>query len=239
MSKAKSPHPERRRTVYGRRWGRPLNASRMAALDDLLPLYKPDESLLNNGQHSPDAFFSRKYKNYVLEVGFGNGEFLSELCQNNPDTGYIGCDPFLNGVSALLSDIKDSKPDNIRIWPDDALKIIHALEDASVQTVYVLNPDPWPKTRHHKRRFISQENLNHLSRILYDGGRLVMATDVDDLAEWMLERTWSHPDFIWTARSSEDWAKLPDDMIRTRYANKGIRAGRKQTYLVFQRKKRD
>lgn len=117
---------------------------------------------------------------------------------------------------------------------DDAVPLVKALPENCIHQIYVLNPDPWPKTRHHKRRIINQDNLNEFSRILVSGGRLVMATDVDELAEWMCTQAMIHPAFEWTAECADDWRVMPQDWIKTRYEQKGEKAGRKQSYLIFE-----
>ena len=119
---------------------------------------------------------------------------------------------------------------------DDAMIIAKSLQRSSIDHIYVLNPDPWPKSRHHKRRMISQTNLTEFARILKPGAKLTMTTDVDHLAEWMCTHASHHPDFIWTARCANDWKTKPDDWYQTRYELKGKAAGRQQSYLIFKRK---
>lgn len=124
---------------------------------------------------------------------------------------------------------------NIRVLMDDAMMLVHSLEDACLDGIYILNPDPWPKKRHHKRRIVNQNNLEAFARILKPGGILTMTTDVDDLAEWMLTQATLHPAFHWTARCGSDWKNPPQDWTKTRYEQKGSAAGRKQTYLIFKK----
>ncbi len=172
-----------------------------------------------------------------MEIGFGSGEHLSALLRRHPDRHYIGAEPFINGMAAFLKDIKD-EPDcisRVRVCMDDAIPVVRRLPKNALDGIYVLNPDPWPKTRHHKRRIISQENLDFFSSALKSGGQLIMATDVDDLAQWMVTEASRHPDFVWTAETAEDWKTRPEDWIETRYETKGTRAGRTQTYLLFKK----
>ncbi len=175
---------------------------------------------------------------FWLEIGFGAGEHLSALCRRNPQTGYIGAEPFINGVAALLKDVQaDEMPiENLRILHGDAMKLALSFTPASLDGIYVLNPDPWPKKRHHNRRIIRPDTLDVFARILKSGGALIMSTDVDDLAEWMVTHASNHPAFTWTARTKADWQIMPEGWIPTRYEQKGITAGRKQTYLIFTRK---
>lgn len=168
-----------------------------------------------------------------LEIGFGNGEHLKGLMERHPDHFYIGAEPFINGMSAFLKSIVQMPHNNIRVWMDDAIILVDAMPDQYLDGIYVLNPDPWPKRRHHKRRIISQENLTKFARVLKPGGALIMATDVPDLAEWMVTQASIHPAFSWTAERADDWRVMPDDWIKTRYEEKGAQAGRRQSYLVF------
>ena len=135
--------------------------------------------------------------------------------------------------SASLRSTRDDGLKNIRVFMDDAMLLARSLTDRSLDRIYVLNPDPWPKLRHHKRRIISQTNLDEFARVLKPGGRLVMATDVDDLAEWMVTQCMNHPSFEWLAESAKDWQTPPAEWTETRYAFKGKQAGRRQTFLVF------
>ncbi|PCI00897.1 MAG: tRNA (guanosine(46)-N7)-methyltransferase TrmB [Alphaproteobacteria bacterium] len=175
-------------------------------------------------------------KNSWLEIGFGNGEFLSHMSQNNPDINFIGCEPFINGVAALLSSIE--KPvDNLKIWSDDARLLIDEMPDQSMERVYLLNPDPWPKSRHHKRRFVQEKTLNMLSRILKKGGLFIMSSDHHELVTWMFDHTNAHDNFEWTGLSGDDWLTPPSDwpIDQTRYMKKGL-AGKDIYWLIFKRK---
>lgn len=172
----------------------------------------------------------------ILEIGFGNGEHVKAMMEANPGTHYLACEPFEAGMAAFLKSIHHTKLRNVQVLMDDALKLCRSLADHCLEEIYVLNPDPWPKKRHHKRRIISQENLTVFSRILKPGGMLVMTSDVDDLSEWMVTQASIHPDFTWTAKSAKDWQTSPPGWLPTRYETKGIKAGRKQTYLMFRKK---
>jgi tRNA (guanine-N7-)-methyltransferase len=210
---------------YGRRKARPLRPGRQSAMDAVLP------RILIPGPLSRGMPLAGAWKEVWLEIGFGNGDSLAAWHRAYPEVGFIGCEPFINGVSHLCKLIAQDDLSNIRIWNDTAQPLIDALPDASVDRVYLLNPDPWPKKRHIKRRFIQQESLSALARILKPGGMLVMTTDHAALGEWMLEQTKLHPAFEGQASHTP-----PQDWLATRYEGKGVKAGRQQVYLNFKRK---
>lgn len=221
-----------RRRVYGRRLGKPLRGGRLEAIEELLPkLQFTDAMLTEDASLDPAKLYEKPYTQLWFEIGFGNGEHVAALMERHPDWAFIAAEPFINGMSAFLKDIRDKRHDHVRVLMDDALKVVDTLKDQSVDGFYVLNPDPWPKARHHKRRIISQPNLTRYARVLKPGGRLIMATDVDDLADWMRDEATAHPAF----RCLYDSRTMPEDWIPTRYEQKGARAGRRQTYLVFER----
>ncbi len=226
-----------KRRVYGRRLGRPMGETRQAAIDVVLPkLTLREEDVAVEKSFSPNTLFQTQ-KDVVLEIGFGNGEHLKAMMEQRPDRNYIGAEPFINGMSAFLKSISDIPHDNVRVWMDDAVTMVKSFINESLSAIYILNPDPWPKKKHHKRRIVRLETLNEYHRTLKPGGRLVMATDVDDLAEWMVTETINHGGFEWQAERAKDWQEMPADwFITTRYAAKGTAAGRKETYLLFTKK---
>lgn len=168
-----------------------------------------------------------------LEIGFGNGDALASWHRAYPKTGFVGCEPFINGVSNLCKLVAEDDLSNLRIWNEIAQPLIDALPDSSIDRVYLLNSDPWPKKRHAKRRFIQQEMLTQLARILKPGGMLVMTTDHASLAEWMWEQTTAHPAFETRAQTLDDCRTPPEGWLATRYEGKGAKAGRSQAYLIF------
>ena len=224
--------------IFGRRLGRPLNKERQNALDIFLPQLDLSKEIADAPPEGidPSSLFKAPCHQTWLEIGFGNGEHLSELMRTHTDAGFIGVEPFINGMAYFLKDIKDMPHDRIRVLMDDAMILADALAPESIDGVYILNPDPWPKKRHHKRRIVNQANLTKLARILKPGARLIMATDVDDLAEWMVTQAINHPSFVWDAEKKSDWTEKPSDWIETRYEQKGQNAGRRQSYLLFRRK---
>lgn len=233
-----------RRRLYGRKQTRPPKGERKEALECLLPRLEirlpPHPS--SPAAQTPSSPWGEGWgeggKKW-LEIGFGNGEHLKGLMERYPDRFYIGAEPFINGMAAFLRSIRGMPHDNIRVWMDDAITLVDAMPDQYLDGIYVLNPDPWPKTRHHKRRIISQENLTKFARILKPGGALIMSSDVDDLSEWMVTQASNHPAFEWTAECAGDWRNPPPGWIKTRYEAKGASAGRKQTYLIFRKKVED
>ncbi len=205
-------------------------------MESLFPKLEIDQSALRE-DHSLNigSLFTSPKEAYWFEIGFGNGEHLAGLIERYPNYGFIGAEPFINGVSSLLKDIQHREFDNLRLHMDDAIMLASSLQPASLDGIYVLNPDPWPKKRHFKRRMIQREHLDLFAHILKPEGQLIMATDVDDLAEWMTIQTIIHPSFEWQAHSKLDWQDMPENWIRTRYEEKGEKAGRKQSYLFFKK----
>lgn len=214
-----------------------MHKGRLDALDDLLPrLAVPAECLGERADLSRDDLFARPVERLHFEIGFGNGEHLHYIMEQHPDDHFIGAEPYINGMSAFLKELPSPEPDNVRVHMDDALMVLNSLKDQSVDFLYILNPDPWPKSRHHKRRIVSPANLDVFARVLKDGGVMLQTTDVDELAEWMLIQTVSCPHFEWTAKSFDDCKTAPNGWMATRYENKGKDAGRSQTYLKYTRR---
>ncbi len=222
---------------YGRRAGRKLNKTRQNALDLLLPeLEIKKASLTKNSDINPQALFNSPVDKIILEIGIGSGERLAEMMRRHPENGYLAAEPFSNGMSAFLCEIKEFETaPHIRVLMDDAIPLVKSLTPASVDEIYVLNPDPWHKKRHYHRRIINPDNLSLLADILKPDGTLYLSTDVDDLAEWMITHTCRHPDFEWLADSSKDWKNQPDGWIQTRYETKGAKNASKMNYFIFKR----
>jgi len=212
-------HPERRRGhVYGRRKGPKLSQHQDELLRDLLPKLM----LEIRERADPRSYFDSEVDDVWLEVGFGAGEHLFWQAQHNPRVGLIGAEPFINGVAKLLSKIEEVKVDNVRIHCEDARDIISALPDASIGRVFILFPDPWPKLRHHKRRFIQSEMLDHLARVMKHGAELRFGSDDAPLVEYTLERLMAHPAFLWTANCASGWRNRTSDWPQTRYEAKQL-----------------
>ena len=173
-----------------------------------------------------------------FEIGFGGGEHLAWQAERNPGIGFIGAEPFVNGVAKLLTRIEDEGLNNIRIHHGDARPLMAALPEAGVSRLFVLYPDPWPKRRHWKRRLINPEFLGEAARILADCGELRLASDIPGYIGWTLTRLFRHPHFDWTAERPSDWRVRPSDWPATRYEGKARAAGRSPTYLTFLRRPR-
>ena len=168
-----------------------------------------------------------------LEVGFGGGEHLLEQARANPRIGLIGAEPYEAGVAKLLSKIEDTDASNIRIHEGDARDVVEVLPDASLGRVFILFPDPWPKTRHHKRRFVQMEMLDALARVMKPGAELRLASDDAGYIAWTLERVLAHPGFAWTAERAADWKTRPQGWPQTRYEAKALHGP--PAYLSFRR----
>lgn len=229
--------PENEKRVFGRRLGRPLSAERQAVLDKFLPALEMNADMLAQKEKltARDLFKSTPAQ-FWMEIGFGNGEHLSALMRRHPDHAYIGAEPFVNGMSAFLKDIETDSKDNLRVVMDDAMLAVEALADNTLDGIYVLNPDPWHKKRHHKRRIIRKENLDKMARVLKPNAPLIMSTDVPYLAEWMVTEAMNHPAFEWAAQTANDWRTAPADWITTRYEVKRAKGADKMVYLLFRKK---
>jgi tRNA (guanine-N7-)-methyltransferase len=180
--------------------------------------------------------FSRPAGAVHLEIGFGGGENLIAEATAHPAVGFIGCEPFVNGMAKILASIEAGAITNIRLHAGDAVDLLAWLPDASIARVNLFYPDPWPKRRHWKRRFVQDRTVAMLARVLRPGGLFRFATDVPDYAAWTLERLIRAPDFVWTAQCADDWRKPWAGFHGTRYEAKAKREGRAPCYLEFFRK---
>ena len=184
----------------------------------------------------PSAMFPEPVDDIWMEIGFGAGEHLAGQAVRHPGIGFVGCEPFVNGVAALLAQIEDMGLRNIRVFDDDARLLLSELPDACLGRLYVLYSDPWPKVRHHNRRLTVAENLSEFARLLRPDAEFRVATDHPEFASWTLERVLRQGDFHWTAASPADWREAPDDWIETRYEGKARADGRAPVYLNFRRR---
>ena len=214
-----SETPERlRRRLYGRRKGPALSAHQENLRETLLP-----KLLLHvKAGRDPRAYFA-DVDDVWLETGYGGGEHLLWQAQQNPRIGLIGAEPYISGTAKLLSKLDAAAPPpNIRLYEDDARDIIDALPDASLGRFFLLFPDPWPKTRHHKRRFLQTEILDKLARVLRPGAELRFASDDAGYLAYALERLMAHAAFVWTAAGPSDWKTRTPDWPGTRYEAKEL-----------------
>lgn len=231
---------------FGRRKGRTIRKAKTTLLEAFLPQIKITPSTILTKQD----LFGKPVKQVYLEIGFGNGEHLAGQAKNNPEIGFIGAEVFQNGVANLLSlitgikegtdlpetiHLEAERADNIRVHDDDMRLLFSRIPDNFLDKVFVLFPDPWPKTRHASRRFINPENLQEISRILKKDGILRVATDHKVYKSWTLHQMHNCPQFIWTATCGNDWKHEPIDWVETKYQRKAIREGRKPVFLDFKK----
>ena len=227
MGKNKNSVPDNPQ-FYGRRKGHALRPHRQLLMNELLP----EVQVSSEGNYALDA------SEIWLEIGFGAGEHLAAQAESHPDIGFIGCEPYVNGVATLLSVIEQKKLTNIRIFNDDARLLLTKLKQATISKVFVLFSDPWPKKRHNRRRFITPENLTTLSYIMTDQAELRFATDDMNYVRWALDVFYQHPDFNWQDQRPGDWSNRYADAVPTRYETKAVKQGKKSVYLTFRRRTR-
>ena len=187
---------------------------------------------------NPRGLFDRQVGRVWLEIGFGSGEHLAAQAGADGTIGFIGAEPYVGGVANLLGSIRRMGLGNVRVFADDGRLLLEALAAASIERAFLLFPDPWPKKRHHKRRFVNRENLDSLARVLEDGAELRIATDDRGYLGWILERVTRHPAFDWTAVAPSDWRLRPPDWPGTRYEAKAAAEGRSAAFLRFRRRSR-
>lgn len=228
---AQDPASPKRRLLYGRQQGHKLRKHQQHLLETLLPKLEvpvPDEGLID-----PHGLFEQKPELVFLEIGFGGGEHLTARAGQHPNRGYIGAEPFVNGVAKILASIESQELSNIRLHHGDARDIMERLPDGTIAGVYLLYPDPWPKKRHNKRRFVNPQTLSELHRIMKPGAELLFASDITDYVRWTLAMVERHGGFAWTAEGPNDWRTAPEGWPGTRYEAKALREGRTAHYLTF------
>lgn len=231
----KSPSGAPWRNFYGRVRGKGLRDSQKSYLKDLEEIGlervdwedNPDRAMLDLA-----AIFGNRP--VWLEVGFGGGEHMVHQAVANPGVGIIGAEPYINGVAMLLGKIRRAGASNIRVHPGDARDLMDVLPDGSIEKAFLLYPDPWPKKKHHRRRFVTPEHLEPLHRVLANGAEFRIATDIPDYVRQALEEV-PKAGFEWLAERAEDWRTPWSDWISTRYEQKALREGRVPHYLTFRR----
>ena len=217
---------------FGRRKGHALRPRQAALLDNLLPRLSLD--LANPAPADLRTLFDGA-NDVRLESGFGSGEHLTAEAEHNPATGFIGIEPFVNGMAAALATIEDRKLANIRLHHGDATDVLAWLPDASLIRFDLLYPDPWPKRRHWKRRFLQDASIAQIARILRPGSEFRFITDWPDYASWALRHFARSHEFAWTAERADDWRRPWPGYTPTRYEAKARREGRMPCYLIFRR----
>lgn len=225
------------RNFYGRRKGKGLRASQEAYLDEDLATLSPGPvSWEDNPDRNPlDLTIRFGARDIWLEVGFGGGEHMVHQAAENPDVGIIGAEPYINGVAMLLGKIRAAGVTNLAVHPGDARDLFDVLPAGSVAKAFLLYPDPWPKKRHHRRRFVTPEHLDPLARVLRPGAEFRIATDIPDYVRQALEEV-PRAGFDWLAEGPEDWRQPWGDWISTRYEQKALREGRRPHYLTFRKR---
>lgn len=218
------------RRLYGRRQGHALRAGQAALVEELLPRLAVPET----GALSAPALFGDD-RPLQLEIGFGAGEHLAAQAEAAPGTGFIGCEPFLNGVVGALGHVRDRGLENVRIHMGDALEVVERLPDASLTRVYLLHPDPWPKARHAKRRMVNHGPLHLIAAKLKPGCEFRLGTDDPTYCRWAMMIMNQRRDFEWTARGPQDFLTRPADWPETRYERKARRQGHEVWYFTYRR----
>lgn len=224
------------RNFYGRRRGKHLKSSQERYLEEDLAALSPGpvDWEVNPDRVPLDMGTLFGGKPLWLEIGFGGGEHLVHQAAQNPDVGIIGCEPYINGVAMLLGKIRKAGVENLAVHPGDARDMFDVLPEGSVQKAFLLYPDPWPKARHHRRRFVTPEHLAPLARVLAPGAEFRVATDIPDYVRQTLEQVPGHG-FEWLAERPADWREPWGDWISTRYELKALREGRVPHYLTFRK----
>lgn len=226
--------PPEPRAFFGRRKGHKLRPRQAQLIEALLPRLALD--LSRPAPANLQALFPEPVGDVVLEIGFGGGESMIAQAREQPRAGFLGVEPFVNGMAKALAAIESFDLKNIRLHFDDAMELIGWLPDASLARIDLIHPDPWPKRRHWKRRFVQDETIARLARILRPGGEFRFVTDIADYAAWTLLRLLRSPAFEWTARNADDWRKPWPDFVQTRYHTKAGREDRASCFLIFRRR---
>lgn len=182
------------------------------------------------------TLFPNPVRKVWLEIGFGGGEHLAEQAEKNPDVGIIGCEPFINGVASLMKHIDLKKVTNVRVYDDDVRHLLKLMAPDSLARIFILFPDPWPKSRHHRRRIVKEKTISQFARLLENGGELRFTSDHQGYVSWALRHLLKNDDLSWTARHPDDWRNPPPDWVETRYEQKARAKGNPPVYLKFERK---
>jgi len=230
-------HPERStEAFFGRRRGKRLRPVQKEAMGSLLQLLKIDLEQIPPADLK--TLFARPVKDVWLEIGFGGGEHLISHVKRRPEMGFIGVEPFVNGMAKLTTALDGADPGTLRLHDDDATQLLDWLPDNCLAGIDLLYPDPWPKKRHWKRRFVNRANMDRFARVLKSGGMFRFASDIDTYVNWTLLHFRDHEAFEWNASSASDWKTPYDAWPGTRYEAKALREGRTPAYLTFTRNTR-
>lgn len=215
-------------SFFGRRKSKKLRDGQADLFGSLLPRLTLPDTL----PPQLSALFEAPMREVRLEIGFGGGEHLIAAARAEPDVGFIGCEPFVNGMAKALSCIHREGLANLRLWPDDAVPLLQRLPSASLARVDLFYPDPWPKRRQRKRRLVSEQTLREISRVLRPGGLFRFASDIDDYVGWTLRRLAAIDGLRWAPAGAKDWTEPFEGWIQTRYEAKAVAAGRIPSYIT-------
>jgi tRNA (guanine-N7-)-methyltransferase len=220
-------------SFFGRRKGHKLRPHQADLIEHLLP-----RLALDIGKPCPSGLaelFDAPRDEIRLEIGFGGGEHLIAEARAFPDTGFIGCEPYVNGMAKILTQIEAHETGNIRLFAGDAAELLVWAPTRSLARIDLIHPDPWPKRRHWKRRFVQDASIAAMARALKPGGEFRFVSDIDDYCAWTLAHLARSRDFVWTAERAADWREPWDDYTMTRYGAKAEREGRQAAYLRFRK----
>ena len=223
----------RQGSFFGRRKGHKLRAHQADLVENLLPHLALD--IASEAPADIGDLFDPKADELRLEIGFGGGEHLVAEAQSLADTGFIGCEPYVNGMAKILAQIEARNIGNIRLFAGDAADLLAWLPPESLVRIDLIHPDPWPKRRHWKRRFVQDATVAAMARALQRGGEFRFISDIDDYAAWTLAHLLRSPDFAWIAERADDWRLPWPGFTMTRYGRKAEREGRRATHLRFRR----
>jgi tRNA (guanine-N7-)-methyltransferase len=224
-------------SFFGRRKGHKLRDHQAGLMTSLLPQLTID--IATSPPEPVQLLFGSHVTSLRLEIGFGGGEHLLAEADAHPATGFIGCEPYINGLAKILAQLESRPRPNVKLFAGDAADLLAWLPEGSLRRIDLIHPDPWPKRRHWKRRFVQHKTIAAMARTLVGKGEFRFVSDIDDYAAWTLMHFRSSEEFAWTAERADDWRKPWPNFTMTRYGRKAEREGRCATYLIFQRRDRD
>jgi tRNA (guanine-N7-)-methyltransferase len=216
---------------FGRRRGRRLSGRQQSLLDDIFPRLTLD--LSDPCPRDPGRLFPQRVGALWLEIGFGGAEHLLWQAQRNPQIGLIGCEVFEEGIVKALAGVEEQALANVRLSDQDAREMLRWLPAGSLDRVFILFPDPWPKKRHRKRRLVSRSLLDLLLRVMAPGAELRVATDVADYARWILLAAQAQSGLVWQVAGPKDWRQRPADWPQTRYEAKALAHGHRCYFFRY------
>jgi tRNA (guanine-N7-)-methyltransferase len=228
-----SDMPAQDRRFFGRRKGHKLRAHQADLIAHLLPRLALD--ITGPPVADLNGLFDTPVDHVRLEIGFGGGEHLIAEALAFPGTGFIGCEPYVNGMAKILNAIEVGNVTNVRLFAGDASELLAWVPASSVARIDLIHPDPWPKRRHWKRRFVQDTTISAMARALRPGGEFRFVSDIDDYCVWTLWHFARSADFVWTAERASDWKQPWPDYTMTRYGRKATREGRDAAYLIFRK----